>query len=165
MPVVKIRYAKDADVDGLGALEAQSFASDRLARRSLQRLISRPTAALRVAAGEPGGSVHGYRLVLFRKGSSVARLYSIAVAGELRGAGLGRRLLADAERVAAADRKGVLRLEVRADNRPAIRLYESLGYRQIGRYAGYYADKTDAIRYEKPLSRAGERPAARKRGA
>jgi ribosomal protein S18 acetylase RimI-like enzyme len=87
------------------------------------------------------------------------------VAGELRGAGLGRRLLADAERVAAADRKGVLRLEVRADNRPAIRLYESLGYRQIGRYAGYYADKTDAIRYEKPLSRAGERPAARKRGA
>jgi ribosomal protein S18 acetylase RimI-like enzyme len=165
MPGVKIRYAKDADVDGLGALEAQSFTSDRLARRSLKRLISRSSAALRVAAGEPGGPVQGYSLVLFRKGSSVARLYSIAVAGELRGAGLGRRLLADAERVAADRRATILRLEVRADNQPAIRLYERLGYRLIGRYAGYYADGTDALRYAKPLSRAGRRAAVRKRGA
>ena len=165
MPGVSLRYAKDADLDGLRALEAQSFASDRLARRSLRRLISRPSAALRVAAGEPGGPVHAYSLVLFRKGSSVARLYSIAVAAERRGSGLGRRLLGDAERLAASRKKRVLRLEVRADNAPAIRLYESRGYRLIGRYARYYADDADALRYEKRLPGASRRAGRLRRGA
>jgi ribosomal protein S18 acetylase RimI-like enzyme len=165
MPGVTLRYAKDADLDGLRALEERSFASDRLARRSLRRLLSRPSAALRVAAGEPGGPVHGYSLVLFRKGSSVARLYSIAVAGERRGSGLGRRLLGDAERIAAGHHKRVLRLEVRADNLAAVRLYESRGYRPIGRYADYYTDGADALRYEKPLGGRAARGGKRKRGA
>ena len=159
---VTIRYAKDADLDDLAALEAQSFAADRLPRRSLRRLISRPTAALRVAAGEPGGPVHGYSLVLFRKGSPLARLYSIAVADASRGSGVGRRLLADAERVARRRGPQVLRLEVRADNGPAIRLYESQGYRLIGRHAAYYADKADALRYEKRI--ASTRAAKPRRG-
>jgi len=165
MPGVLIRYARDADLDGLRALEDNSFASDHLTRRSLRRLISRPSAAVRVAAREPGGPVHGYSLVLFRKGSSVARLYSIAVADERRGTGLGRLLLADAERVAATRRKRVLKLEVRVDNAGAIRLYERRGYRLVGRDAGYYADKTDALRYEKPLAVTARRAAQRKRGA
>ena len=165
MPGVEIRNAEEADLDGLGALEARSFASDRLARRSLGRLLGRPSASLRVAAAKPGGAVHGYSLVLFRKGSSVARLYSIAVDGEHQGEGLGRRLLADAEGVAARRRQRVLRLEVREDNLPAIRLYERRGYRLIGRYARYYADAADALRYEKLL--VGDRPgrSRRKRGA
>jgi ribosomal protein S18 acetylase RimI-like enzyme len=33
----------------------------------------------------------------------------------------------------------------------AIRLYEHLGYRRIGEYVRYYADGTDALRFEKPL--------------
>ena len=168
MPGVEIRNAEDADLDGLGALEARSFASDRLARRSLGRLLCRPSASLRVAAAKAGGTVHGYSLVLFRKGSSVARLYSIAVDDERRGEGLGRRLLADAEGVAARRRQRVLRLEVREDNLPAIRLYERRGYRLIGRYARYYADKADALRYEKPLAETaagGDRSSRHKRDA
>ncbi|MEJ0097539.1 MAG: hypothetical protein WDM84_05845 [Bauldia sp.] len=47
---------------------------------------------------------------------------------------------------------------MREDNLPAIRLYERLGYRRIGRHARYYADGADALRYEKPL--AGVAPAA-----
>ena len=154
VPGVEIRDAGDADLDGLSALEGRSFASDRMARRNLRRLIDRKTARLRVAAGK--GGLHGYHLVLFRKGSSIARLYSIAVDDQSRGAGLGRRLLADAEAVAAAARKRALRLEVREDNLPAIRLYERRGYRLIGRYARYYADKADALRYEKLLSEPDE---------
>jgi len=154
MPGVKIRDAGGDDLDGLSALEARSFASDRMARRNLRRLIGRRTARLRVAAGSRKGgdrAILGYHLVLFRKGSAVARLYSIAVDDRGRGKGLGRRLLADAEAVAADARRRVLRLEVREENRPAIRLYERRGYRQIGRYRAYYADKTDALRYEKRL--------------
>ena len=153
MPGVEIRDAGVADLDGLSALEARSFASDRMARRNLKRLIGRPSARLRVAADE--GGVHGYHLLLFREGTSVARLYSLAVDDRKRGGGLGRRLLADAEVLAARCRQRVLRLEVREDNLTAIRLYESLGYRLIGRHARYYADTADALRYEKRL--AGDR--------
>lgn len=147
---MQIRDAEDADLDGLHGLEARSFASDRIARRSLRRLIDGKSANLRVAVKR--GELLGYRLVLFRKGSSVARLYSIAVDDRRRGAGVGARLLADAERVARDSGRGVLRLEVRVDNRNAVRLYESRGYTPIGRYAGYYADGADALRYEKALS-------------
>jgi ribosomal protein S18 acetylase RimI-like enzyme len=152
---VQIRDAKDADLDGLQALEARSFASDRIARRSLRRLIDGKSANLRVAVKR--GELQGYRLVLFRKGSSVARLYSIAVDDRHRGTGVGARLLADAESVARDSGRGVLRLEVRVDNRNAVRLYESRGYAPIGRYAGYYADGTDALRYEKALSAVRKR--------
>lgn len=158
MPGVEIRDAEDDDLEGLNALEARSFASDRLARRSLRRLMTRKSARLRVAIRR--GELHGYHLVLLRKGSRIARLYSIAVDDRHRGAGLGRRLLADAEAVALGSRKNALRLEVREDNLPAIRLYERRGYRQIGRYARYYADKTDALRYEKPLAAGRKRRSA-----
>jgi ribosomal protein S18 acetylase RimI-like enzyme len=167
MPGAEIRNARGADLDGLGALEARSFVSDHLARRSLKRLLGRPSACLRVVAAKQGSAVHGYSLVLFRKGSAVARLYSIAVDGERRSEGLGRRLLADAEAVAIRRKQRVLRLEVREDNLPAIRLYERRGYRLVGRYNRYYTDHADALRYEKQL--VGDRSATagsrRKRGA
>jgi ribosomal protein S18 acetylase RimI-like enzyme len=158
MSGVQIRDAVRVDLDGINALEVRSFASDRMSRQGLRRLIGRRTARLRVAAERDAGSgvvILGYHLVLFRKGSAVARLYSIAVDNRKRGIGLGRRLLADAEAVAAAADRRVLRLEVRARNRAAIALYERRGYRRIGRYARYYVDGSDALRYEKPL--AGKR--------
>ena len=155
MSGVEIRDAVRVDLDGLDALEARSFASDRMSRRGLRRLIGRPSARLRVAAERRGGTaaIVGYHLVLFRKGSTVARLYSIAVDARIRRSGLGRRLLADAEAVAASANRGVIRLEVHARNRAAIALYERRGYSRIGRYPRYYADAGDALRYEKPLGR------------
>lgn len=136
-----------------------------MSRRSLGRLIGRETARLRVVEDrdDGGATILGYHLVLFRKGSRVARLYSIAVDRRSRGRGLGNRLLDDAEAVALRAKKRALRLEVRSENRPAIALYEQRGYRPIGRYAGYYADKADALRYEKRLEReSSPSPASRR---
>jgi ribosomal protein S18 acetylase RimI-like enzyme len=155
MSGVRIRDAARSDLDGLAALENRSFTSDRMARRGLRRLIGRPTARLRVAAERLSGGrvlIRGYHLVLLRKGSRVARVYSIAVDRPARGAGLGKRLLADAEDVAARAGRHRLRLEVRARNRAAIAFYERQGYGRIGRYRNYYADGSDALRYEKPLT-------------
>lgn len=152
---VQIRDAEDADLDGLQALEARSFASDRMARRSLRRLIDGTSASLRVAVGRR--ELQGYHLVLFRKGSLVARLYSIAVDDKHRGAGVGASLLADAESVARDRGRNVLRLEVREDNAAAISLYERRGFTPLGRYPRYYADGADALRYEKILARTRKR--------
>lgn len=152
MPGVSLRDAIRADLEGIAAVEASSFASDRMTRASLRRLIGRESARLRVAVGGRGrGPVLGYHLVLFRRGSSVARLYSIAVDRRARGAGVGRRLVADAVAVAAAAGRRVIRLEVRRNNRRAIALYRSFGFDTIGERPGYYADGADALAMEKAL--------------
>ncbi len=98
-----------------------------------------------------GDAVPGYHVVLTRSGAHVARLYSIAVDAAYRGRGIAAALLADAEAESRRAGCDVLRLEVRADNAAGIHLYETHGYRPIGRIAGYYSDGADALRYEKRL--------------
>jgi ribosomal protein S18 acetylase RimI-like enzyme len=158
---MSVRDATPADLDGLVALENCCFAADRLSRRSFQKLIGSPTASLRLAAR--AGQIAGYALLFFRAASDVARLYSVAVDPAHRGTGLGLLLLEDGEATARARGLRLLRLEVREDNAGAIRLYERLGYTPIGRYSAYYADKTDALRFEKRLREAKPAPTVGKR--
>jgi ribosomal-protein-alanine acetyltransferase len=151
----RIRNGQPVDLAALREIEAHSFAADRLSPRSLRRHMRSASARLRVALAD--GKVAGYHLVFTRSGTIVARLYSIAVAAAVRGQGVGERLLADAERQAKRSGAAFLRLEVRPDNAGAIRLYERRSYRPIGIYRHYYADGSDALRYEKALGRAGRR--------
>lgn len=144
-----IRPARASDIDALVRIENAVFPSDRISRRSFRQLIERATVETRVA--EIDGAIAGYFMVLFRRGSAVARLYSIAVAGEHGGSGIGRMLLAEAERIAYDHDRLFLRLEVREDNRRAIRVYEKSGYRRIGLEPDYYEDHAPALRYEKVL--------------
>ena len=143
-----IRPARAVDVDALAAIENAAFDSDRISRRSFARLINSPSAAVLVAG--PQESAEGYCVVLFRRGSRQARLYSIAVSNNAP-RGLGRRLLAAAEAEALRRGAAMLRLEVRRDNGRAIALYERNAYRPAGEAPDYYADGMTALRYEKPL--------------
>ncbi|EIM03355.1 acetyltransferase [Rhodanobacter sp. 115] len=68
----------------------------------------------------------GTAVVFFRKGSKVARLYSLASKPDARGKGVGTSLVEAAEAAARRRRCHALRLEVRTDNLAAIRLYERL---------------------------------------
>lgn len=148
----RFRDATSADLDALLAIETAAFATDRLSRRSFRHFLTSPRAILKVAELE--GRVAGYHLVLFRRGTAAARLYSLAVDPARRRAGLGGALLADAEAAAYAADRAVLRLEVGAGNAAARALYRRAGCREIARLPGYYDDGEDAIRMEKPL-RAG----------
>jgi ribosomal protein S18 acetylase RimI-like enzyme len=105
----------------------------------------------RVLAAIDASGLLGKAIVFFRRNTDIARLYSIAVGHEARGRGLGEALLGAVERAARASGRRRLRLEVRQDNAGAIRLYERLGYRCFGAYAGFYEDGADAWRYEKHL--------------
>jgi ribosomal protein S18 acetylase RimI-like enzyme len=147
---VNIRTARRADVERLLAIENTAFAANRLSARSFRRLIGRRTADVLVA--ECGEAIAGYALVLFRARSSSARLYSIAVAPEFAGCGIGKRLLADAE--SAAMRRGcsVLRLEVDERNRRALMIYDWAGYAEASRVSDYYEDGGAALRLHKKLA-------------
>jgi len=145
-----VRAASSSDIDRLLELESAAFGSDRLSRRSFTRLLRAASAACRVIA--EGRAVLGYALLLFRAGSRVARLYSLALDAGHRGRGLATALLADAERLARRRGCDRLRLEVRVDNPAAVRLYERSGYAFRGLVEGYYADGAAARRYEKRLA-------------
>jgi [ribosomal protein S18]-alanine N-acetyltransferase len=147
-----LRDATLADIDDLISLEMLSFDGDRLSRRRLRRFIGAPGAALRVARDRRG--LVGYSLVLFRPNSDRARLYSIAVDPAVRGTGLGRRLLRDAEAAARQRGRARLGLEVRADNADAIGLYRRARYEPIGAKPNYYADGSTALLFEKRLGGA-----------
>ncbi len=146
--VILTRHAVADDLSALIRLEAQ-FPGDRLRPRQLRFHLNQAGGRLRVIT--IGQRAVGYSLVLRRAGSRIARLYSLVIDQTLRGTGLGRRLLDDAEQAARGADADAMRLEVRADNAAAIALYRRSGYRDIGRRGGYYDDSTDALRLEKPL--------------
>lgn len=153
-----IREATLDDVDALVAIEERCFESDRLSRRNFRHLLTRGKAATLLEEAE--GKVDGYVLVLFHRGTSLARLYSIAVAPDLHRHGIGRRLAQAAEQ-AARDRDCVtMRLEIRSDNQPSINLFKSMGYREFGAYEDYYEDHMSAVRMEKRLITALEQSLA-----
>ena len=138
-------------IDDLLALEEACFSCDRIARRNLRRLLVSRSAYCQGAYQE--GELLGSMVVLFRSGAQVARIYSLAVSPAARGMGIGRRLMVRAEREARARGCDRLRLEVRLDNVPAIRLYESLGFADAEVLPGYYEDGTHAVVFRKELER------------
>lgn len=146
---VRIRTAKLTDAETLERIEAVSFDSDRLSRRSLNHHLASETADVLIA--ELDGVAVGYAMMFYRRTTTIGRLYSIATLPQARGRGVGDALMAACERAARKRGCTILRLEVRQDNAGAIRLYEKLGYVAFGRYESYYEDGADALRFDKPL--------------
>jgi len=145
----KLRRARNADLDALVRLERAVFTTDLLSRRSFRRFLAAPGATLIVA--EDSGKLAGYVLVLYPPRSALARLYSIAVAPHIGRRGVGSLLLAAGERAARRRGRRTMRLEVHEHNGRAIARYEKSGYRLFGRHRGYYDDRGDALRFDKPL--------------
>ena len=144
-----IRLARAEDLDALLALENRCFELDRLSRRSFRHFLASDTASCLVA--ERAGELLGYALVLFHGRTALARLYSMAVAPEHQGQGLGRVLLEAAEAAALDSGAAVMRLEVHPQNFAAIALYRRAGYLEFGVYRGFYEDDSDALRMQHVL--------------
>lgn len=149
-----LRAATADDLNALVELENRCFEYDRLSRRNFQWMITRAHASLTVA--EADGNLLGYALVLFHQGTSLARLYSIALEERARGIGLGQKLLDRAEAEAIDNDCAYMRLEVRPDNRGAIALYERNGYRPFATVRDYYEDHSEALRFEKRIRQIGD---------
>ncbi len=159
---VRVRTAHAADVDMLSAIEQASFTTDRVSPRSWAHLLKSRSAAVALAVDD--GAAVGAIVVLYRAGSSVARVYSLAVLPAARGRGIAGLLLEHAIDSARRDGAALMRLETRTDNHRAQSLFAGLGFAEFGRRAGYYEDGATAIRYQKYLwlpGRAAEAVALR----
>lgn len=135
-----------ADLPAVVAIETEAF-STPWQLDTFEGLLDRDGLELIVLAG--GGEsaaedVLGYAVLwcVLDQGE----LANIAVRPELRGRGLGARLLEQV--VAVSRRRGVakLYLEVRDSNDGAIRLYERFGFREVGRRRSYYKEPREDAR-------------------
>lgn len=78
--------------------------------------------------------------VLVRTVAGQAEILTIAVDPGRRGRGYGRQLLEEAMRRLYRDRVPEIFLEVDESNPAALALYRRLGFQEVGRRKGYYAD-------------------------
>lgn len=130
--LVRFRAMTPFDVPGVGAVERASYPfpwSEGIFRDCL-----RVGYLCRVA--ENAGEIVGYGIVAM--GAGEAHILNICVAEQVRGRGIGRRMmLLLLERSAQAGMQDVF-LEVRPSNPRAIALYQSLGFIEVGRRRAYY---------------------------
>lgn len=138
-----LRPARLTDLPELLDLE-RAFPGDRIAASSFRRLLRRPSAELWVL--DEGGRVLADLVLLFRRGSGVARVYSVVVDAALRGRGIGAHLYAHAADRARARGCHAIRLEVRLDNPAGQALARAAGFRDAGVIPEFYEDGADALR-------------------
>lgn len=132
----------------MAALEAV-FPTDRMSRRNFQDLLRRGHGSVLVYSDGP--TVLGDAVILYRRNSQTARIYSLVVEPAQRGRGIAQALLAAVEADARTRKCRALCLEVRPDNAAALRLYSRLGYTVDQRIAHFYEDGSPALRLSKTL--------------
>ncbi|SNC71281.1 ribosomal-protein-alanine N-acetyltransferase [Kytococcus aerolatus] len=137
---VGTRSAHWRDLPRLAALERQAHPLDAWSDTAWWAELASPRREYRVAVPDagapPGGDLLGYAGL--DHGGSTADVMTITVAPEARGQGLGRRLLQELVAAARAGGAEALLLEVRADNAPALALYDRVGFDHLSTRRDYY---------------------------
>lgn len=144
-----VRPMTTRDLDQVALLEEQCF-SVPWSKAVFQVSLQEPHHRFLVA--EEDGAILGYAgcyIIL-----DEADVTNIAVSEKIRRLGVGRTLLQALKNVVRDAGAETLFLEVRESNDPAIRLYTSEGFTQVGRRKDYYEDpREDALLYAFSLKR------------
>jgi ribosomal-protein-alanine N-acetyltransferase len=129
--------AQPDDLDAIVQIEKLSF-SDAWSEASFRSLFGRSEVAFVVAtiATDQSEEVVGYVIATYA--ADQGEIANLAVRPELRRAGHASRLLDFVHREAIRRQATSMWLEVRESNAAARALYESYGYRVMGRRARYY---------------------------
>jgi ribosomal-protein-alanine N-acetyltransferase len=142
MPELDIRAMQEADIAAVLRIERASYAFPWT--EGIFRDCLRVHYTCRIA--ELSAATVGYGILSVAAGE--AHLLNLCVADAYRCRGIGRRLLAHLLLAAGAAGAREAFLEARPSNTSAIRLYQSLGFAQIGMRRGYYQSidgREDAI--------------------
>jgi ribosomal protein S18 acetylase RimI-like enzyme len=154
---VRLRRARVSDLSKLVELEKACFDYDQLSRRSFHWMVKHAHSLFLVM--EYKSELIGYGLVLINSGTSLARLYSICTRKEYQGLGLASQLLGELETTLSEKEDcAYLRLEVKATNKTAIKLYQKLGYVKFTQKEDYYDDGTTALCFEKQIRKLKKEP-------
>ena len=151
------------DLEEVVAIERASFSMPWSRGAFLYELQQNRVARCLVMRDD--GRVVGY-LCLWEIGDEL-HITNVAVHPEYRRRGIGRSLVSGVLEDARARKLKLVVLEVRPSNHEARTLYESFGFREVGRRRGYYYDTgEDALVMEialQPGPAAGGAPSGNRR--
>ncbi len=143
------RRMREADLPRVMEIEQAAFAqpwTEELVRRELGHDFSTVLLATEGAEGPVAGFAIAWLV------HDELHVLNVAVAPEARRRGVARAVLDELEGRGRAQGARVAMLEVRRGNAPAIALYRSRGYRDVGVRPRYYPDGEDALVMDKVLS-------------
>jgi ribosomal-protein-alanine N-acetyltransferase len=140
-----IREMTPQDAGAVAAIEKENF-SQPWSEQGFIESLSNPDTLFLVAQTDssreenrsmpPQPAIAGY--IGMYLAMDEGEITNVAVAASARNRGIGKALIRELTEKAA--RRGISRivLEVRVGNRPAIALYERMGFRRIGTRKGFY---------------------------
>lgn len=153
-----LRAFQPHDLPALCDLDEACFEQPfRFSRPAMRRFAGASNASVRLAcAGEEAavpGRIEGFAIVHLEhtQGQLLGYVVTLDVAPAARGRGLATALMQDLEKVVAEARGWAVSLHVYAQNQPAIRLYERLGYALHSTEPNFYGRGLDALAYTKLL--------------
>ena len=138
MSELRIRRMDERDVQQVAAIEAESFSLPWSEQAFRDSLAMYHTIFL---VADLEGRIAGYCGCY--QSLEEAEITNVAVKQELRGKGIARELLQELFRVGTAQGVFAYTLEVRISNTPAIHLYESLGFENVGIRRDFYEKPTE----------------------
>ncbi|WP_113906603.1 GNAT family N-acetyltransferase/peptidase C39 family protein [Aliidiomarina celeris] len=149
----RIIPAHRTHLNALLSINQRSAPYDALSRRSFRRFIDHEQGQCVVleVAQPQGWLCVGYAILLYRKATRLARLYSLAIDPDWQGQGLGSELMAYVENHARNTYSLFLRLEVNANDNGSLAFCSGRGYKQLGLKAAYFDDASDALVLQKQL--------------
>ena len=153
-----VRSAEVRDAEAMASIAAQSpTAPQWTAAQFMEMMLPRPegTALIRLLlVVDHLGAIAGFAVAsaLCAVFPVEAELESLAVTPAMQGRGVGLALLQAVFDWASTQKAESLRLEVRAGNERAMRVYSKAGFLQTGRRAAYYTGPIeDAVVMERTL--------------
>jgi [ribosomal protein S18]-alanine N-acetyltransferase len=142
---LRYRPVGEADLPRLMEIERAGFRhpwSEQLLRNELANAWS----VLLAAVEDDGTAERMLGYIIFWVVHDEIHVLNVATAPEARRRGVGRALMAKATEHGRGRACRLVTLEVRRSNAPALGLYRSLGFRQVGVRPRYYAEEDeDAI--------------------
>lgn len=151
---IVLREYREADLEAMFQLDEVCFAAEFSFDLESMKAFAGARNAIAVVAEKIGGAMAGFVIAQVERTVAGRRGYIVTldVAADCRRAGLGLRLMREAElRVVAAGARW-MDLHVFTGNIAAIRFYERLGYGRVATRLRFYgADGLDAFAYRKEL--------------
>lgn len=135
---IVVRRMNTADIGRVADIEKQCF-SLPWSEQSFEDSLSKSYSVFFVA--ECDGEIAGY-VGVYHIGDE-CDITNVAVSSEYRRNGIGKRLLEAVETYASGHNVQTVTLEVRESNTPAINLYETMQYKNIGIRKNFYEKPTE----------------------
>jgi ribosomal protein S18 acetylase RimI-like enzyme len=135
---IKIETATIKQLNKLYEIEKQSFQHEAFSKKMISYLLTDYNSVSLMARVD--GEVVGIAIGKIEEDKSkiYGHIFTLETLESHRRKGIAQKLLSTLETLFAEKGAEESHLEVREDNKAAIRLYHKLGYRQVSKLEGYY---------------------------